>query len=150
MAKSLSRLAEAPDPRAGQQSRGFKTLHDPIGSWEALRPKDRWTGKLSESIPWGQVERVDVLLVTIAVRDHRDVESFIRQGLEAAVLLKDKRFDISSTAKTEKGQLFYVQALLELKDGSRALVSIGPGEAGRTWRVIEHQGRVGLAVLERS
>jgi hypothetical protein len=168
MARSLARLAgeQAPaapaDEKGAQLHRllgepektkidfdplGYRTLRDPVGHWKAMKAEKRWTGKLADAIPWKQVERVHVLHLYIHVRDRKDVETYIRNSMESVTLLEQEPENAQLTADNGKGW-FHVQALLQLTDGTPALVSIGSGSRW-TWLIVEHRGRVGLGVVKR-
>lgn len=138
-------LASEPAKVASNNVLGFRSLRDPVGQWSRLKTERRWCGRLSKKLLWKQIQTIHVLDLRLHVRDRRDVESFARKALEEAVLIQKQPSE--TRLKTRNGEKWIMlQALLIMKEGPPALLSIG--HTGTSWLVIEHQGRMGLAVLK--
>jgi hypothetical protein len=117
---------------------GFWSARKPVASWQAGKPEDHLSGPVSNVCAWSDVQSVQIVHALLHIRGPGDTEAYIRGVLSDAQFLKALPEGIALRADEQDSRLS-LQALLKLKDGTYALLSVTDRFA-----VIEHHRRLGL------
>jgi hypothetical protein len=121
-------------------SLGFRSIRSPVRHWAAHKVENRWQGKLADTFRWGDIKHIHVLYLQMHIRGPRDVEAALEAAISGAQLVDKLPDDVTADLILEDGSIL-LQALLDLKDGKRALISL----TGRCC-VVENNRGVGLAL----
>ncbi len=123
---------------------GFHSSRRPVASWQAWKPEDRLSGPVSNVCAWADVQTVQVVHAVLHIRGPADVETYIKNVLSDAEFLKAMPEGTALRADDQDSHLS-LQALLKLKDGTYALLSVTD-----RWAVVEHDRKLGLILWWRS
>jgi len=117
---------------------GFFSLRSPVTTWNSLDEKNRLTGDISKVIEWDAIQEITVLYAVLHIRGPKDTEDYIKKFIGAGKLTPkiDKNIKVDTSYEDKKLSL---QALLKLKNGKVALVSISPN-----YVIVELDRKIGL------
>jgi hypothetical protein len=118
---------------------GFLDPSRPFGVWQwNPDPEHRMEGSVSNLVVWGNIQSIQVLDTKLAIQGSGDIEEYIKHVLTDKEFLKtvpaNKRFE-----PDDEDKQLSLQAILKLKDGTYALLSITD-----SWAIIERDRKLGL------
>ena len=117
---------------------GFWSAHKPVASWRAGKPENHLIGSVSNVCAWTEIQSVQIIQAFLHIRGPGDTEAYIKNVLADAQFLEALPKSAVLPVGGQDSRLD-LQALLKLKDGTYALLSVTDRFA-----VIEHNRRLGL------
>jgi hypothetical protein len=122
---------------------GFSSTRRPVASWQAWKLEHRLSGPVSNVCAWADVQTVQIVHALLHLRGPGDVGAYMKGILSGTEFVNTVPEGMALRADDQDSQL-NLQALLKLKDGTYALLSVTD-----RWAVIEHRQKLGLILWRR-